>query len=211
MNNYKSLLTAGALVVAAMGVNAQKYTSGDKTLSFLAGEKDINLEYDYSDMMVGKKPEAQYKEEKIADFNKKQKGKGERWAEKWVNNRSAIYEPMFEELINKIMVKSKMGTNISKNLKDAKYTLVVHTTMTEPGFNVMVMKVDPSCNFEFIWKENGTGKEMAKGRLDRVAGHVMNDSDWDFDPSNRLKECYAKAGKVVGKTMEKALKPKKKK
>jgi hypothetical protein len=37
----------------------------------------------------------------------------------------------------------------------------------------------------------------------------MGGSDWDFDPSNSIKECYAKAGKVCGATMAKAMKPKK--
>src|SRR3989304_6337205 len=95
------------VIFSVFALKAQKYTEGDKTLSFLAGVKNIKMEYDYSNMMVGKKTEEEYKKGKIADYNAKQPGKGERWAEKWVNNRSAIYEPMFEELINKIMFKAK--------------------------------------------------------------------------------------------------------
>jgi hypothetical protein len=34
----------------------------------------------------------------------------------------------------------------------------------------------------------------------------MGGSDWDFDPSNSIKECYAKAGKTVGATMAKKMK-----
>lgn len=210
MKNLKPFMLAAFIAFSFGALNAQKYTEGDKTLSFLAGETTINLEYSYNDMLVGKKPEPEYIKGRVEDFNKKQPGKGERWKEKWINNRVAVYEPMFEELINKIMFKAKMKINIGKNQSAAKYTLVVRTAMTEPGFNAVVMKVNPSCNFEFTWIETATKKVMAKGKLDKVQGVVMNDNDWDFDPANRIKECYAKAGKVVGKTMEKALKPKKK-
>lgn len=211
MKNVKLFMLASSIILTLSTVNAQKYTEGDKSLSFLAGETAVNLEYNYDDMLVGKKPEAQYIKEKVEEYNKKQPGKGERWKEKWINNRAAIYEPMFEELINKIMFKANLKINIDKKQSAAKYTLVVRTTMTEPGFNAVVVKVNPSCNFEFTWIETATKKVMAKGKLDKVQGVVMNGSDWDFDPANKIKECYAKAGKVVGKTMEKALVAKKKK
>ena len=205
MKNTKQFMMAALIILFAFAVHAQKYTEGDKELTFLKGEKVINLEYNYDNLKVGKKPEAEYKKEKIDDFNKKQPGKGERWAEKWVNNRAAVYEPMFEELLNKILFKAKTNVTAAKNQTTAKYTLIVHTTMIEPGFNAVVMKVDPSCNFEFSWIENATKKVMAKGEMNRVAGHVMFDNDWEFDPSNRIKECYAKAGKKIGKDLEDVL------
>ncbi len=210
MKKLFAFLIICAIAVSGTTVSAQKYTEGDKTLSFLAGENLINIEYNYDNMMVGKKTEEEYKAGKIADFNAKVPGKGEKWAKKWVDNRQNVYEPMFEELINKIMAKAKMDVKLGTNQTAAKYTLLVHTTLTEPGFTIpMVMKVNPYCNFEFSWIENASKKVMAKGELNKVAGIVMADNDWEFDPANRIKECYAKAGKVVGKSMEKALKPKK--
>ncbi len=210
MKKVNALLIACIIALSGTVANAQKYTEGDKTLSFLAGEKLINIEYNYDNMMVGKKTEEEYKKGKMADFDKKVPGKGDKWAKKWVDSRQSVYEPMFEELINKMLAKAKMDVKLGTGQTTAKYTLFVHTTMTEPGFTIpMVMKVNPSCNFEFSWIENSSKKVMAKGQLNKVAGVVMNDNDWEFDPSNRIKECYAKAGKVVGVTMSKALKAKK--
>lgn len=203
------LLIAGFIAVTAMTAKAQKFTEGDESLSFLAGETKFNIEYVYDGMMVGKKAEADYKAEKIDAYNKKQPGKGDRWAEKWVNSRSAVYEPMFEELINKMLFKGKTNASAAKNQKDAKYTIVVKTVMLEPGFNSFAMKVNPYCDFEVSFVETATGKVMAKAFLNNVQGVVVNDNDWDFDPSNRIKECFAKAGKMVGGKMAKALKPKK--
>lgn len=195
-----------ALLLTTTNVNAQKFTEGDDKLTFLKGETSLNIEYDYKNMMVGKITEEDYKKDKIEDFNKKQPGKGERWAEKWVASRESVYEPMFEELINKILFKGKTNMVAGKKQAAAKYTLVVRTVMMEPGFNAVVMKVDPSCNYEFEFVENATKKVVAKAELKRVMGVVMNDNDWAFDPSNRIKECYAKAGKVWGKKLVKALK-----
>jgi hypothetical protein len=204
MKKIKLFAIVGFLALAS-NVDAQKIIEGDKKLTFLAGETKINIEYNYDGMMVGKKSEAEYKSEKIAKGNEKQPGKGDRWAEKWVNNRSAVYEPMFDELVNKMLFKGKTGAVAAKNTKDAKYTIVVKTVMTEPGFNIGVMKQNPFCRYEISWVESSTGKIMAKGLL-TAQGVLMGGSDWDFDPTNTIKECYAKAGKVVGTSMMKAMK-----
>jgi hypothetical protein len=184
---------------------AQKIVEGDKDLTFLKGETKFNIVYDYTDMLVGKITEAEYKKERIAKANAKQPGKGDRWAEQWVNNRTSMYEPMFEELVNKMLFKKKTNATAAKNQKDAKYTIKVKTIMTEPGFNSVVIKQDPFCKFEISWIETATGKVMAKGLI-IAAGVNMAGSDWDFDPSNSIKECYAKAGKEVGATMAKKMK-----
>jgi hypothetical protein len=204
MKKLRSILLAGATCLF-MNVNAQKFIEGDETLAFVKGETKFNIEYVYDGMMVGKKTEADYKAEKIDAYNKKQPGKGDRWAEKWVNSRAMVYEPMFEELINKMLFNEKTGASAAKNVKDAKYTIQVKTIMLEPGFNSFAMKVNPYCDFEVSWIEKSSGKVMAKAFLNNVQGVVVNDNDWDFDPSNRIKECFAKAGKMVGKKMAKAM------
>lgn len=204
------LLLFGINFFTICSVNAQKITEGDESLSFLAGEKSLNLEFNYDNMLVGKISEEDYKKEKIAKFNAKQPGKGERWAEIWVNNRATTYEPAFEDLCSKIFFKAKSDVIVARKQPNAKYTLLVKTLMTEPGFNAVVMKQNPFCNFEVSWVEKATGKVMAKGLLNKIPGVVMTNDDFDFDPAPKIKECYAKAGKMCGKKMVKALKPKKK-
>ena len=196
-----------ALLTFTVNVQAQKlkFSEGDEKLSFLAGQTEVNLEFSYENMNVGKITEAEYKAEKIKKYNEKQPGKGDKWAEKWENSRVSTYEPMFDELINKILFKKKTGAIVSKGKSGAKYTLIVRTTMQEPGFNSYVMKVNPSANYEMTFVETATKKVVAKAELMRVAGVVVNDNDFDFDPSNRIKECYAKAGKVMGTNMAKAM------
>ncbi len=204
----KLLLIAGFIAVAGLSASAQKMLEGDKKLSFLAGQTKINIVYDYDGMMVGKKEEAEYLNEKKAKGNEKQPGKGDRWVEKWHNNKTSMYEPMFDELINKQLFKGKTNATAVKGAADAKYTIIVKTVMLEPGFNSVVMKQNPFCKYEITYIETATKTVMAKGLL-TAQGVLMGGSDWDFDPANGIKECFAKAGKVCGSSMAKAMKVKK--
>ena len=183
-------------------LKAQDFEDAD--LSFLSGQTKLNIEYNYEKMMVADATEEAYKKEKIAKFNEKQPGKGERWAEKWENARTLAYEPMFEELISKYVFKANGGT-VAKKQADAKYVVYVKTVNTDPGWNAVVMKRNPKCVFEISVIEIATGKIKAKGEM-KASGILMGGSDWDFDPTNSIKECYAKAGKEVGKKIAKAVK-----
>src|SRR6478752_1507991 len=91
-------------VVFTSTLKAQDFDDAD--LSFLSGQTKFNVEYNYDKMMVVDDTEETYKKEKMAKFDAKQPGKGDRWAEKWVNARALAYEPMFEELISKYVFKA---------------------------------------------------------------------------------------------------------
>lgn len=196
-----SLLFLSATAFTA-DLKAQDFDDAD--LSFLSGQTKFNIEYNYDKMMVADDAEETYKKEKITKFNEKQPGKGDRWAEKWVNARTLVYEPMFEELISKYVFKANGGM-VAKKQADAKYTVYIKTLNTDPGWNAVVMKRNPKCVFEISVIEVATGKVKAKGEM-KASGVLMGGSDWDFDPTNSIKECYAKAGKEVGKKIAKAVK-----
>lgn len=202
MKFFKTSLLLLTAAVFTSELKAQDFD--DVNLSFLSGQTKFNIEYNYDKMNVADATEETYKKEKIAKFNEKQPGKGERWAEKWVNARTLTYEPMFEELISKYVFKANGGV-VAKKQADAKYTVYVKTLNTDPGWNAVVMKRNPKCVFEISIVEVATGTVKAKGEL-KASGVLMGGSDWDFDPTNSIKECYAKAGKEVGKKIAKAVK-----
>ncbi|HTB99667.1 MAG TPA: hypothetical protein VK705_03200 [Ferruginibacter sp.] len=178
---------------------------GDVDLSFLSGQTNFNIQYSYDNMTVGEKTEADYRKDKIAKFDEKEPGKGERWEKNWVNARQLAYQPSFEELLGKTLTKEKTNATANEDVKGAKYTILVHTIFTEPGFNAVVMKKNPYCIFEISFIDNATGKVQAKASV-KAAGVLFGGSAFDFDPANSIKECYAKAGKVIGKAMAKAIK-----
>lgn len=168
---------------------------------FLKGESKLNLVFVYDGMMVGKnKTESEYVDKKVADHNKDEAGKGDKWKEGWIGARKDRYEPKFEALINKSM--TKCGIVAGQGV-ETKYTLTVTTTYTEPGFNVGVMKKPASCNYLFTFTD-ADGKEAGKYILENVPGAQA--MGYDFDAGSRLAECYAKSGKMLGAYIAKALK-----
>lgn len=104
-----------------------KTTKGDPAP--LKDQASINIEFSYEGLSVGKfKNEVDYIAKKTEEYNKKEAGKGDKWAESWQNDKSRAYEPQFLE---QFLEKSNL-----KNDKTARYTLIFHTTFIEPGFNV---------------------------------------------------------------------------
>lgn len=118
-------LMAGNITIAQC-----KLTSGD--LSMLKGQSEVNLQFDYSKMAVGKfKTEDEYVNKKKADMNKRKAGSGDEWAERWTTDKTDKYQPSFERGMN--MVLASFNFNARQNAVTAKYTLVVHTTFLEIG------------------------------------------------------------------------------
>ena len=200
MKKLNSLLLGGILLITTTA-NAQKW---NKDLSFLKGQKDLNIQYSFDKMTVGNAGlEADYVSSKKAEYNKKEAGKGDKFEQSWKSAPTRAYEPRFETLLNKVI--NGVGLNAAQNAKAAKYTLTVHTTFLEPGFNVGVMKKPAYCDYELAIVETANpGTVLSSAILKNIPGSQMG--GFDFDASSRISECYGKAGKMVGKSMAKALK-----
>lgn len=174
--------------------------SGD--IDVLAGQKTVNVQYDYSEFGVGKfATEKEYLDKKSAEYNAKEAGKGDEWKKAWVADRQNKYEPKFEELFNKGL--EDKGLKIGKGA-DAKYTFIVHTTYLEPGYNVGVMRKNAYLNYKIDLVETSGKKNIAEMVLTNVAGGQFG--GFDFDSGTRISESYAKAGKVLSSFIDKKLK-----
>ena len=128
----KKLLVFIVIQVFAAGLclNAQKIKMQKGSLDFLKGQKSLLVTFDYSDMAVGKfDKEEDYIEKKKTEYNEKEAGKGDTWAESWVSDRETRYEPKFETLFNKYMEKAGLVGN--RDVTDAQYELsLIH--ISEP-------------------------------------------------------------------------------
>ena len=200
MKKISTLLVAGMLLTATV-VNAQKW---NKPLTALKGQTSLNIKYTYDGLLVGKDgAEADYISRKKADISKKDPAKADQFEKGWYNARPTNYYPKFESLLNKGIEK----TNIiaGQNQNSAKYTMIVHTTFIEPGFNVGVMKKPAYCNFEIKVVETANPSNViSQTFVNNVPGSQYG--GFDFDATARIGECYAKAAKMVAKTMAKGLK-----
>jgi len=158
------------------------------------GISKMNIAYDYSEMGVGKfRTEAEYVEKKKGEYNKKESGKGDKWEKDWIADRTGRFAPQFEELFNKYSDQIKVGDYPSE-----KYTLVVKTLHTEPGFNIAISRKNAEIKGEILVVETANpGTVLLKLSFDKAVGRSFG--GYDYDTGFRIQEAYADLGKGLAK------------
>jgi hypothetical protein len=194
----KMLITGAAmfaLLSFATIANAQKIKIVDGDPSVLKNETSIAFKFTYDNMAIGKFPNGQdYIDKKKAEYNAKQEGNGDRWADLWVANRASRYEPKFIDLF------LKYSQMIEK--KDAKYTIIFHTSFTEAGYNVYISRHNAEINGEAMIVETADpSKVIATISIERAPGRTFGGDD--YDSGTRITESYADAGKYLAKFIKK--------
>lgn len=193
------------LFVAGIGLSsmAQKIRTESGDLSFLKGQTELNIQYDFSDFQVGGfSSEGEYKNKKIKEYNEKEAGRGDTWEKSWERDKKERFPNKFEELFDKGLT-GKM--HIAQNNEKATYTLIVKTTFIEPGFNIGVMRRSAAVAFEYIFVESGDeSKVMAKLKQPDVPGAQFG--GYDYDTGARISESYAKGAKMLAAYMLKNMK-----
>jgi hypothetical protein len=194
MKFLKTIL-ATLLVLGVTAVQAQKIKVINGDLSFLKGQSEVLLEYDYSEMSVGKfDKEEDYVNKKVTEYNEAEAGRGDTWKDNWEGDREGRYHPKFEELLNNYTAKADCNFD-QTNIK-AKYTLILKTTFTEPGFNIGIMKKDAMIHVEVKFVETANNENvLAVITMTNVPGRGMGN---DYDAGYRIQESYAKCGKSLG-------------
>jgi len=80
--------------------------------------------------------------------------------------------------------------------------MIVETTFTEPGYNIGVMSKVASINLKITFVDKA-GKKLAIMTIEKVPGRDA--MGFDYDTGVRIEEAYAKAGKSVGKFIDKKI------
>lgn len=172
-------------------VSAQRMKLIEGDLSAVKAEKTINTEFTYDNMKVGKfDKEEEYVKTKTADYNKKEAGKGDEWAKKWVDDRQEKFEPHFNEAFEKT---SQMTVT-----PKAKYTLIYKTTFTEPGFPAIAFGKSAQVSGEaWIVETENKGKVIAKISVEKAPGRTL--TGLDFATGERIGEAYEMSGKALAR------------
>lgn len=201
MKLLHSIALTAIACLAMNSADAEKIKLKSGSLDALNGVTEMNVQYDYSDMTVTtkNKAEAEFIENKKADLNEKEAGKGDKWAESWVADRDKRYKVQFKEEFDK-----QSGITL-KDGSDAKYTIIFHTTHSETGFNIGVTRRNAYIDGEAkIVETANPNNVVAVISVDDAQGGTFG--GYDFDTGSRLQECYAVAGKYIGKFIKKKIK-----
>ncbi len=187
-----------AAVAACMSItfslSAQKIKVYEGDIAPLKGATEINIEFTYDKMSVGKfENEQDYIDKKKAEYNTKEPGRGDNWAKSWVADRKLTFEPKFVDLFEK---------STSWNIKPtAKYTLIFHTTTTEPGYNIYITRKNAEIDAIATIVETADRKKViAVINVKNAPGRTFGGND--YDTGDRIAECYAVAGKKLGKFLK---------
>ncbi|MCG7859329.1 hypothetical protein MD537_20295, partial [Flavihumibacter sediminis] len=84
----------------------------------------------------------------------------------------------------------------------AKYTMIVKTVSTEPGYNIGITRGNANIYLEVTIVETANrSKEVARIKVDKALGRTFG--GFDFDTGLRIGEAYADAGKALGAYVKK--------
>jgi hypothetical protein len=193
MKKISFLIIAGFVLSLSTASYAQKIVLKSGSLASLNTLSEIRVEYTYDNMMVGKYKEADYLSKKTAEYNKKEPGKGDLWQKDWVNDREAKFQPRFQDAFNNFC--NILGVNFKINPNaGGKFRMVVHTTFTEPGFNIYMTSKNASINAEVTFFDE-SNSEMAKVTITNSPGSGF--FELDYDTGIRIQEAYANAGRSL--------------
>jgi hypothetical protein len=170
---------------------SQRIRLMDGSLASLRGEKEINVEFAYENIRVGKyDKEEDYVNNRKEEYNRKEPGRGDSWAKYWYDDRRAKYEPQFEEWFEKY--------GEMKQSSKAKYTLIFKTNFIEPGFNMGIARKSAYISAEaWIVESANKNNVIAKISIEKAPGRMFYGND--FDTGERISEAFADAGRTIGR------------
>lgn len=190
-----------ALTVFATAVSAQKMKVESGDFSFLKGQTEIKVVFDFDKATFynEKMSEQEYIAKRTKEIgDDKGKAEAEKWLADWEYSKANSFVEKFIASMNKNMdIKASTDT-------DSKYTLIVETTWIYPGWFAGVMKqpAKVSTSLKFVETANPANvllvinSRNAPG--DNFVG-VANNND-------RIAEGYAKTGKSLAKMIAKKAK-----
>lgn len=194
MKKFIFLLIVCVVLSFSHSLHAQKVTLKSGSLDFISSLTELRVEYTYDNMMVGKLTEADYIAKKVKEYNEKEPGKGDQWQEDWVSDRTARFQPKFHGAFNTLCTFAAVNFKIDPDAGST-YKMVVHTTFTEPGFNIYMTSKNASINADVIFYD-GSGAEVAKVIITNSPGSGI--FELDYDTGTRIQDAYANAGRSLG-------------
>lgn len=193
----RTILLLALCVSSLLSAQNMDITKGD--FEFLKGQKEVNVEFDYSKLTLMKenKTEAQYVEDRAKELNDKNKSVGDIWKKKWTSSKELMWNPKFLELVNVVLSKEGKDLSFQEGFANAKYTLVVKAVWIYPGWDVAMMKQAAKVSTVLQFVET---KNKSNVLLEITSENAPGDQ-WgsNFSNESRIGEGFAKTGKSLAK------------
>lgn len=193
MKTFHFVIITFLMLGLAQVSSAQKTVLKSGSLEFLKDLTVIRVEFTYDNMMVGKYKEEDYVNKKVKEYNKKEPGRGDTWKEDWTNDRTAKFQPRFEEAFNNFCKLAGVSLEVDPDA-EGDYKMAVHTSFTEPGFNIYYTSKNASINADVHFYD-ASGKEVALVNITNSPGSGI--FELDYDTGVRIQEAYANAGRSL--------------
>lgn len=183
-------LSIVALFLASCGPKVQLTSGSDNSLRRV---REMNVVFDYENVMVGAMTEEAYIEKHMAEKESEKRGSGEEWREEWYNNRTTHFQPNFLETFN-----SKCRIRASEGNEEADYTLHVIVNRIEPGWNIGISRRPAEVDFKFVITDKD-GDQVVAYQLLRAPGAAAH--GYDFSSHDRIRESFRYGGNRLGKKL----------
>ncbi|MCX6243461.1 MAG: hypothetical protein NTU98_02045 [Bacteroidetes bacterium] len=193
MKKIPFLLLIFLLMGKSMVASSIKIISGN--LGTLKNEKNINIEFRFDGMSIGKfATEQDYINYYVDDRNKKEPGSGEKWKQEWMSNSREKFPLSFTQELNGIT--NKIAMQFDKDKSEAKYTMIVKTLKFSKCYG-LGGKVQIFLEISIVETKN-PGNLIAKISVTKIEGV-------GFGYYLAMVDAYLDAGKEIGTYIRKQL------
>ena len=180
------------LSLSMLTLHAQKIKIKEGNIETLNGVNAYNVVFDYTNVQIPNyESEELFLKDKMAKREEKLVGDGEKFRKSWFADRENLYEPYFIKYFNEYFIKKRKIT-IKSNNTNAKYTMVVKTSLIYPGYNVVVAwessKIEAIIT---VYESNAPDKILFSSRVIKIYQGKSS-----YNSGERIANSYAVLGRA---------------
>ena len=191
---YKKTLFTVLLSVATICVSAQKFT-GD--LSPLKGQKEVNVELDWSGALVNGKSEKEFLAAETKGKSAKEK---EQWLKEWNEDMRAQSNAMLTRDLNKAVVKKWFAVG---DYPDAEYTIKIKVINITTGFFAGIAAKPSAVKATVTFVKKGSDVPIATAEYKKTSSNFSSNIPYFV---TRIAMSFGKLGDDIASLINKKIK-----
>ncbi len=180
--------------VSVKPVSGQKIVSGD--LSFLKGQKSINVVFDYTGFKIEKETESEFVEREATAREGKEAGSGEKFKADWEKDKTERFNAALKKILGEAL-------QINTDDSEAQYTLIVYNiNLTNKGWGNKFSGGNPaSMNVDMKFVETANQSNT----LCEIKNENIRYMATTGTVAQKIQGCLELSARVLAKMMKKNL------